>query len=1434
LPQESRKTINWTRVISLLVLVPLLLGKPNAAIAAGPTYISTILSDQPAAYWRLDETTGNAIDLTGNGHNGTYGASVARNVPGLLANDGDTAVQFGAKNDSTNSIQIPGWERGTAGFSVEFWVQFNSFPANEFENLVGDGAGALNFNFMVYRVISDSRILAHCQTTYRYYTLTSVTSFKTGEAHHVVSTCDGHFLRLYIDGTEDPASPVAVIGTLVNTSNPVFIGKDLRESTPSAVIDEVAIYNRALTADQVAKHFQTAVGGLVSNLGPVPDPVPSTPALPGQWTLFGPSSAYFNNQVSSGAVTALAVNPQNSDVVYAAVKNGGIWKTGDGGKTWNATTDSLGGDGFSLGAIAIDPTNPDTVYAIGAPYDIQLVIPVVGAPPPTPPTSVVLKTTDGGASWTAMFGTIQAGAGLFSLSVSPFDSTNVLSLTATGVFVSFDGGNTWQNTLKTAQINAALGTVVFDPANPSTAYAAMCTAAACTVSRSRDSGKSWTNISDVFLQPSPYLRGIGLVISSGVLYASVDESLNKLLFKTVDQGDSWTQINCQKAGSAFCPTPLAVNPQDPSFLIAANSLSPDTGMYRSVDGGSTWSDFSGAARAHGAGTFSAAFSSDATKLYLSNGAGVWKSSNPRGQANWEALNQGLPILGITSFSVDPSDDPAVFLAGTKENGLLVGRGAGRNSWVASACTDANPQSWSTSTAIDAVNPTNLYGTCSDGRILAANDATATFTLETNGIAAVEKGFISRVVADPSNSQILYTASTTHLYQSMDGAQTWTAILTIGNVGGIAVSPLDSNVVIAGTTFGYIMLTTNALAGANASWTAVVAPPPPPTPDTFGSVTTFAFDPDGSGAVYGSLTDVGVNTSVLHYVRKSVNGGVTWTVNNSSVPLSRLNSFSAIIPDPSLTNTAYVGTEGHGVLQTSDGGTTWSALGTGLPQSAVITSLFLHNPTRTLYAATSGRSVWKLVLDGVRPKGQQSFTISDLGAASSTTSGVNPGAEAGYARIHLEAGKTTPAGLAIFAYRENNVLVSEATVPATPLSNGGYVCAQASGTVKAGVAIVNPNAFQNTLTLTATDSGGHPVAGTPTTVTMPPHVQIASFLDQAPFNVETPFDGCVKISGPNIALVGLRGIYNERGEFLLSTLPILPSLADVQVNASIIPHFADGGGWTNEIVLFNAFPTSATGTVRFLGQGSATTPAQPVSVTINGSMNNSFPFTIPGNGMVRLTTSGLGNAPTVGSIQIQTTSGQQPAAFSIFSFKANGVTVSAASVPAISPASVFRMYAEVSGTAGPVVGLAIANPSGASVVATLTLTDLNGNPIGLTGSVTIPANGQIATYLNQVPGLESLPLPFQGLLRMSTSSTSGISPIGLRSRYNERGDLLITTILPVVENSPSSADDLFFPHFADGGGFTTQFILFNGSGPQTSTGTLRFFSQDGHSLDVIPQ
>jgi hypothetical protein len=166
-----------------------------------------------------------------------------------------------------------------------------------------------------------------------------------------------------------------------------------------------------------------------------------------------------------------------------------------------------------------------------------------------------------------------------------------------------------------------------------------------------------------------------------------------------------------------------------------------------------------------------------------------------------------------------------------------------------------------------------------------------------------------------------------------------------------------------------------------------------------------------------------------------------------------------------------------------------------------------------------------------------------------------------------------------------------------------------------------------------------------------------------------------------------------------------------------------------------------------------------------------------------------------------------------------VTVTEAGAIGVPNGTSFQHYAELSGTIRS--GFAIANPNASAITVNLAAG-------GRTATVDIPANGQRALFLNEIPAFASLTVPFQGILTMSSSLP--FSTTGIRGRTNERGDFLITTTPAVDEAISTASSELLFPHFADGGGYNTQFILFG----RSTTGTSYFFSRAGQPGTLLFQ
>ena len=435
---------------------------------------------------------------------------------------------------------------------------------------------------------------------------------------------------------------------------------------------------------------------------------------------------------------------------------------------------------------------------------------------------------------------------------------------------------------------------------------------------------------------------------------------------------------------------------------------------------------------------------------------------------------------------------------------------------------------------------------------------------------------------------------------------------------------------------------------------------------------------------------------------------------------------------------------------------------------------------------------------------------------------------GSADVIVPAGQAAPSGVAIFGYRPNGVLVSEAGVPGTVPTFRGRIPADFAGLLNTGVAIANPNNVQATISFFFTDSNGSDFGNG--TLTIPPNGQIARFLSEAPFNAPQGTSATFSFSSNvPVSSIAIRGRTNERSEFLVTTLPVANPDASAS-NSAVFPHFAEGGGWTTQFVLVNPSDQTITGNVDFYAQGTAGSAAPSLTMNVDGAMVNHVAYSVAPRSSKRFTATNSDSQTTVGTAQvIPDLSVPAPVGVAIFSFQNAGITVSEAGTPSMGVGSAFRMYAEADAANLIVTAVAIQNAGATNSTVTFTLTGLDGTPTGLSGQLILPPNGQTALFLNQIPGFQSLQSPFKGVLRISSTNPT-ISVLGVRSRWNERGDYIFTTT-PATNESASTNSQLVFPHIVVGGGYTTQFIMFSGTPNQTTSGNLQMYSQSGGNLNI---
>ena len=714
----------------------------------------------------------------------------------------------------------------------------------------------------------------------------------------------------------------------------------------------------------------------------------------------------------------IRMRPGNPDIMFVTDAKAGVFKSTDGGRTWEPRNDGLtarsgsASDEIPVFCLTIDPNDYDTIW--------------VG----TQNQRGFFKSTDNGESWTKMdTGVMERGLTTRGFAVEPNNSNVVYAAgeisswewagrSITGrefdlvkgvVYKTTNGGQSWRriwqgdNLARYVWIDPRdtdvvyVSTGIFDreAANSDVLHGEN---GGVGVLKSTDGGQTWRQINNglgnlyvgsLFMHPEDpdiLLAGTGAaweIPGSGV-------------YLTTDGGESWRQT---LAASPMIES-VEFSLTDPEIAYAGGF----GGVYRSDDGGHTWRKLPGAETGWGAPGIMAGHPfdfqvdpRDANRIFSNQYSGGNFLSLDGGQT-WEPASKGYTGSAIRDIAVDPAEPGRIIVAA--RSGVFASYNGGED-WLGLSFPPFYFPDWH-AVAIDPSNPQHLLSelTCWSNLVSTSNGG-RTWQQVYQFPEGSNKAFADIVFA-PSNPQVVYAASAGFIscghitsdvpssgwnptirkpgagvFVSKDGGTSWRQSpdpqMQELAIGRLAVDPEDHDLVYAAAFYAGLFRSSDG----GQSWDQVRGGLPASS-----SITTIGINPHDRRVVYA-----GVNQRGLY---RSEDDGATWRQVAAGLPAEGvITDVEFDLQNPQV---LYASETFSGVFRSQDGGKTWQAINGGLPVRT-INALALSSDGQHLYAASEGSGVYRLDLNGRPPEAApipSALSGAPTPAVSATRSSPTPG------------------------------------------------------------------------------------------------------------------------------------------------------------------------------------------------------------------------------------------------------------------------------------------------------------------------------------------------------------------------------------------------------------------------------------------------------------
>ena len=692
----------------------------------------------------------------------------------------------------------------------------------------------------------------------------------------------------------------------------------------------------------------------------------------------------------AGRIADIQIVPDDPATWYVAVGSGGVWKTENAGTTWTPLFD--GQSSYSIGSVALDPSNPNTVW-VGTGENVGGRHIGFG--------DGVYKSTDGGKSWQNMG--LGASEHISTMIVHPDDPDTVFvsaqgplwsSGGDRGLYKTTDGGETWKNVLSAGEWTGVTD-VVMDPREPNRLYAATWqhhrTVAAYMgggpesgIHMSEDGGETWVELKSGL--PEGNKGKIGLAISPqnpDVVYAAIElDRRTGGVWRSADRGASWTKMSDTVSGGTgphyYMELYASPHQFDKIYLVSNTS-------QISEDGGKTFRALNNENK-HVDDHAIAFRADDPDYILFGSDGGLYESYD--NEKSWRFIDN-LPITQFYKVAVDDTEPFYLVYGGTQDNNSQGGpsrtdnrHGIRNSDWFITLFADGHQS------AIEPGNPDIMYAEWQEGN-LARHDRT------TGGITHIQPqpkpgepveryNWDAPIFVSAHDPKRIYFASY-RLWRSDNRGDAWTSVsgdLTrnedrmllpimgrqwswdagwdflamsqYNTITSIGESPLDENILYVGTDDGLIQTTQDG----GKTWNRVEVGALPGVPET-AFVNDIRADLHDAKTVYVAL-DNHKYGDYTPYLLKSTDAGRTWSSITGDLPERHL--VWRMVQDHENKDLLFAATE-FGLFFTVDGGKKWIELTGGAPTIS-FRDVTIQRREDDVVAASFGRGFF--ILDDISP------------------------------------------------------------------------------------------------------------------------------------------------------------------------------------------------------------------------------------------------------------------------------------------------------------------------------------------------------------------------------------------------------------------------------------------------------------------------------------